>query len=1033
MRINTLIPCRERLRMWVLFSLCLLATSQVFSQTQRTITGTVVEEGTNMPLPGVNVLEKGTKNGTATDFDGNFSITVSSDSAILEISYIGFKTQEVSTQGTSTLTVNLLPDFQSLDEVVVVGYGTQKKSDLTGAIGSVDTEALTERKMTNPLEALQGNVPGVQISNSTGRVGDGFDIVIRGQNSISGNNSPLFVVDGVPVDNIDFLNPQDIERMDILKDASSTAIYGSRGTNGVVIITTKNGSQAKGGLTVSVDSYFGVKEVARLPEMMNGSTWWRYHQSAYLATASVDPNTGTVTEETLYDAVVGTQNDELLRRAEANETYDWYDIMLKTGTQSNNFINVAGRSDNGLGYNIGMGYQKETGNIENESLDKYTFNVGVNHRINDKFSLGGSIKIALTEQQDGSAVAMRDAFRLNPFLSPYGLDGELFERPGKLTDANGDFIINKTSTYNPILTVNNTSDETRRWKGIGNMFFEYTPLPWLSFKTNFSTSFRNLRRGRYWGLMSDTGASLGQASAEVNKSENFNYTWDNQMNINYVYNDKHAFNFLALQSVYMNKTEYSSQYAYGFPFETGFYNTGSGAQSSYIIGTDYLKQQLSSFALRLNYTFDDKYLLTLSTRWDGSSLFPKEYRWDSFPSAALGWRISQEDFLADNKTISNLKLRASYGYTGNNVIDPYSTTNILDLQTYYDFNGTAANGWIPGSLANSTLQWERTREFNFGIDYGFLNNKISGSIELYDRKSKDLLLQQDLPSESGWPSVAANVGEVSNKGIEATLSTQILNTDDFSWDATVTFTKNTNEVLEIYGQTENDDVGNNLFIGESLNSYYNYVFDGVWQADEAAEAASYNQSEGQAKVKDINGDGQITPDDRVILGNSNPDWSGSFFTRVKWKQFDLSTSIITNQGVLVYSPFHENFTNVRDRGRQKLDINWYIPENDAGLPAQASNEYPQARNEGTYWRNNGVGYYRDASFVKVKNIALGYTLPSNALKKLGNIKYLRFYANVLNPFVFTDYDGYDPEWATANLGIGRTSYVTYQLGLSLKF
>ncbi|GLB53421.1 SusC/RagA family TonB-linked outer membrane protein [Neptunitalea chrysea] len=1006
----------------------------LYAQTSRTITGTILEEGTNIPLPGVNVIEKGTSNGTSTDFDGNFSITVSSADAIIEISYIGFTPQEISTKGKTTIDVVLVPDTQALDEVVVVGYGTQKKSDLTGAIGSLDAEALTERKMTNPLESLQGNVPGVQISNSTGRIGDGFNITIRGASSLTGSSTPLFVVDGVPTDNIDFLNPQDIQQMDILKDASSTAIYGSRGANGVIIVTTKNGTQAKGGLSVSLDTYIGFKEVARLPDMMDAQTWWRYHQSAYLATAADDPATGEVSAATLYASVIGSNNSELERRANDNEWYDWYDIMLKSGFQSNNFVNINGRADNGLGYNIGMGYQTETGNIENESLDKYTFNLGLDHKINDKLTVGGSVKIALTEQQDGSDQAMRDAFRLNPFLSPYDVDGTtLYELPGKLKDENGDWLINKTSTYNPVLTVKNTSDLKKRWKGIGNAFIQYKPIEWLTLKSNFSTSFLNYRRGQYWGLKSEKGASLGDASGAITKSENFNYTWDNQVNVDYTFNEKHRFNFLALQSVYMDKTESTYQYAYGFPFDTGFYNTGSGDQSSYIINSGYSKQQLSSYALRLNYTLDDKYLFTVSTRWDGSSLFPEEYRWDSFPSAAVGWRVSQEDFLSGNKVISNLKLRASYGYTGNNVIDPYSTVNVLDGQTYYDFGGNAANGWIPLGLANTLLKWEKTREFNFGIDYGLYKGRISGSVEIYDRLSEDLLMNQDLPSESGWPNVAANVGKVSNKGVEATLNTTIINKEKLRWDASFTFTKNTNKIKELYGQTEDDDIGNNLFIGNSTNSYYNFLYDGVWQADEVDEAASYNQTEGQAKVKDVNGDGQITSDDRIILGNSDPKWSGSFFTKVTFGQFDLSASIITNQGVLVYSSFHSNFANVRDRGRQKLDLNWYVPANDAGLEAQYTNDNPQPRNEGTYWINNNIGYYRDASFVKVKNISLGYTLPSKTLEKIGNIKYLRLYANVLNPFVFTEYDGYDPEWAAASLGVGRPSYVTYQFGLSLKF
>ncbi|MDP5044129.1 MAG: TonB-dependent receptor, partial [Leeuwenhoekiella sp.] len=379
------------------------------------------------------------------------------------------------------------------------------------------------------------------------------------------------------------------------------------------------------------------------------------------------------------------------------------------------------------------------------------------------------------------------------------------------------------------------------------------------------------------------------------------------------------------------------------------------------------------------------------------------------------------------------KLRASFGYTGNNKINPYSSLNTLDTQTYYDYAGQASNGFISNQIANAQLKWERTREFNVGLDFGLYRDRITGSIDVYDRLSDDLLFTQDLPSETGFANIAANVASVSNRGVEIALTTRNIQTEDITWTTSFTFTKNTNELRSIYGQDQVDDVGNNLFIGESLDALYNYKFTGIWQADEIDEAAGYGLKEGQEKLLDVNGDGKYTPDaDRVILGSTNPDWTGSFFSSLRVKNFDLSTSVIVTQGVLVYSNYHANFADTRDRGRQKLDIDWYIPANDAGIPARASNTHPQPRNEGSFWRNNGVGYYRDASFVKVKNIALGYNLSGKALESL-NLSQLRVYANVLNPFVFTEYDGYDPEWAGASLQTGRPSYVTYQVGFNLKF
>ncbi|MGH1437619.1 MAG: SusC/RagA family TonB-linked outer membrane protein [Lewinella sp.] len=1013
--------------------LLMLFAFQANAQSAYEVSGTIIDAETDLPLIGVTVLEKGTSSGTVTDFDGKYSISLTDQAAVLIFSYTGYKPQEVAVAGRTTLNLSLSTDSKILDEVVVIGYKTISKNDLTGSVGSIGTDALTNRNLTDPLEAVQGNIAGVQVSNSTGRLGDGFNITIRGNNSLNDDSNPLFVVDGVPLDNIDFLNPQDIQRIDILKDASSTAIYGSRGSNGVVIVTTKNGATAKPGLNISLDSYYGVKQVARLPEMMPSDKWWYYHQSAYLATTNLEDPL-SITPEELESKYAGSANTLLVERANNNESFDWYDLVLQDGYQHNTYLNFSGNTESGLGYNFGLGVQNETGNIENEALDKYSFKVGINHKVNDRFMYGLNTTLARNDQQLGSQVAMREAFRLNPFLSPYGIDGELFPQPGKLVDENGDFLINKTSTYNPLLEIANSRDEIRRWTGVGSAYLQYKALDWLTFKSSFAPSFTNRRRGRAWGAMTNTGISNNNLpSADLETSQNFNYTWDNQFDIDYAINADNKISFLGLQSVYSSTNEGSFLSARNMPFDTEFFNIGSGEQSTYNVSSFFNKQTLSSFAARLNYSYKNKYLLTLSNRWDGSSLLSEANRWDNFPSAAVAWNAVNESFLANSPAVSNLRFRLSYGFTGNNIISPYSTLNGLDQQTYYDFYGSTANGWLASSIANAQLGWEKTRETNFGIDFGFFKDRITGTLDIYDRLSDELLLEQRLPVESGYEFINANIGSVSNKGVELALTTRIVQKSDVSLSATVTFTKNNNEIVSIYGQDQVDDVGNGWFIGESINSQYNYRFDGIWQADQRDEAASYGQLEGQARVEDINGDGTIDPDDdRVILGTADPDWSGSLFTRLRFKSFDLSASVIVSQGMYVYSPFHANFTDVRDRGRQKLNIGWYIPENGAGVTPQFSNEYPQARNAGTYWRNDGVGYYRDASFVKIKNIALGYTFSESKLSKLG-LGALRIYANVLNPFVFTDYDGYDPEWADASFDIGRVSSITYQGGISVQF
>ncbi len=991
----------------------------------------VVSDEAGLPLPGVSILIKNTTKGTATDFDGKYSINANAN-AILVFSYLGYKGKEVSVGGQTTLNVSLEEDTSQLDEVVVIGYGTVKKTDLTGAVSSMETETITERNINNPIEAIQGALPGVVITNNSGRLGDGFDVSIRGTNSFSGGNV-LYIVDGVPTNGIDFLNPQDIERIDVLKDASSAAIYGSRGANGVIIVQTKSGASAQSGVNVSVESSFGITQIARMPHFMTGEEWWAYHQVAYLN--QNDPLGDTPANNF---ALASNNSPELVRRANEGFSFDWADVVFKDGISQNNYIAINGRADGGLSYNLSLGLQNDKGLLDNESIDKYTVNAGINHNINDKFTTGINLTVAHQIDQLGSDRAMQEAVRLNPLTSPWAVDangnqlvGELFYQPGKLTYPNGDWAFNKTSTLNPLFEIANSSQELRKWRTLGNIFLEYKPLSWLSFKTTFSAGLSTVRTGQAYGIQSSYGGESNGNNSSINNSENFNYTWDNQFNINYTFNEDHAFSFLGLQSIYSNRTETSFLSSILQPFETDWYNIGAG--SSYLPRSGFSKNTLSSYAVRLNYVYKDKYLLTASNRWDGSSVLAEGNKWDFFPSVALGWKLSEEGFLTDNDVINNLKLRASIGYTGSDAVSPYSTLNGIPTQTFYDFNGSGANGFISNQVANRNLGWEKTRELNFGLDFGILSNRIYGSIDVYDRLSEDLIVEQTLPIESGAGNINNNVGSLSNKGVEISLVTRNIQTDKVSWQTTFTFTKNTNSLESVYGQSEVDDPGNGFFIGQPFQPHYNYVFDGIWQAEEAAEAASYGMKEGEARPKDINNDGVIDPnDDRVVLGTNDPDWSGSLVSNLKVGNFDLSVTVLTSQGVFVLSRFHDNFADTNDRGRQKIAFDsYYVPANGAGLPEQRSNTNPRPRGQGAFWGTN-FAFYRDASFTKIKNINIGYSLNQDVLEKL-KISNCRIYANILNPFVFTDYDGWDPEWAAAGLGTGRPSSVTYQLGVSLKF
>ncbi|GAA6765449.1 TonB-dependent receptor [Flavobacterium sp. CGRL1] len=995
-----------------------------------------ITDAAGLSLPGVNIQEKGTKNGTSTDFEGSFKINVTSNKAVLIISYLGFQTQEVSVAGKTKVNVSLAEQSNSLNEVVVVGYGSVKKTDLTGSVSTISAATITERNTTSALEAIQGSTPGVQISSSSGRSGDGFKVVIRGNNSLVGS-SPLYVVDGVPVDNIDFLNPQDISRMDVLKDASSAAIYGSRGASGVIIVTTKSGANVKPGINVTFDSSYGTKTAARMPKMMNGEEWWKFHQVAYM---SATPATQTPAQ---LAALAGNQSPLLVSRANSGYNFDWADAVLKPGMTQNNYLNVTGRSDSGLSYNLGFGIQSDEGLIDNDSTDKYSFKLGLNHKINDKFTTGANITIARLDTELGSDLAMQDAFRLSPLMSPWAVDaqgneqvGTLFFLPGKLTYPDGSWAINKTSTVNPLMEIANSSQTEKTWQTVGNVFFQYQPLKWLSFKTTFAGGIENTETSTAYKAQTNAGVTLnGKNSASIKNFNNFNYTWDNQIDLKHTFNEVHDFSVLLLQSLYSNTDKTSYMYSNNQPFDVGSNNMGSGVQTSYNINSGYQKNTLSSYAVRVNYSFRDKYLLTASTRWDGSSVLSEGNKWQSFPSVALGWKISKESFLASSSVISDLKLRASLGYTGNDNVAPYTSQALLNQQTFYANGANVVSGWQTENLANQALTWEKTRELNFGLDFGFLRNRISGSVDVYDRLSDKLIYKQELPLETGYKNTFANVGSVSNKGVEILLTTKNIKSEKVNWETTFTFTKNVNKLESIYNQDQVSDIGNKLILGSPLNPNYNYVYDGVWQESQAAEAATYNMLPGQAKPKDLNGDGKFNTDDRTVIGNPNPEWQGSLYSKLTVGNFDFNFSVLTSQGQTVLSTFHQNFADVSDRGRQKLAMDYFIPTNGAGIEANANNTNPRpgpvATGAGAYWTSL-FAYYRDVSYVKIKNISLGYTLDSELLKKL-KINNLRIYVNVLDPFVFTNFDGYDPEWAASSFGVNRPASITTQLGVSVKF
>ncbi len=997
---------------------------------KKSISGTVTDNK-GEPLPGVTVFIKGTTNGAVTDESGKYNLYNVDDDAIVVFSFMGLKSIEIPVKGQSIINASLVENSISIDEVVAVGYGTMKRSDLTGSIGSIDNGKLTSKGVTSTLEAMQGEVAGVIINSTNGRAGSNFDIKIRGDNSLVGG-SPLYVVDGLVTGNIQFLNPQDIERIDILKDASSTAIYGSRGSNGVVIITTKQASDIKDQKpSISYAGYYGVRTPARLPDLMDGDEYWEYRENAYLGAEFYSGNDITqpeydqtwLNERTGYDASV------VLQDILANKDYvNWYDEMLKNGSQQNHWISISGRSSEKMSYLIGMGYQNEEGVFDNEWYDRYNFKASINHEISEKWSAGTNVNIALSEAEIGEDrnANVYEAFDLPPVVAAYIPEG--YENAGGLSlYPSTDYDMGINGQLNPLVSIQNLQDMTRTLNVVGNVYLQYSPIKDVRIKTTFSPYLEYKKRGIYQG--SETGQrALQDPAANLTQSDYLTYAWDNQIDYSKAIND-HQFNLTALYS--MNSSRYESSYisVENLPFESLWHNLGS-ANDIVEVKSGFTKSTLVSVLARLNYSYKGKYMATASFRTDGSSKLSTGEKWSNFPSVALAWRASEEGFLNDVERLSNLKFRLSYGYTGNNNIGAYSTLRYASVQKYYDFDGVSANGFTPSNIANSALTWEKTREFNLGLDIGFFDNRINGSIDIYDKLSSGLLMDRRLALETGWQSVTANIGSVSNKGIEVLLNTVNISTRNFKWETTFSFSKNNNKIEELYGGDE-DDLGNLWFIGEPVNVNYTYVFDGIWQADQVEEAAVYGQLEGQARVKDLDDNDIINSADRTIIGTPDPTWFGHFSTSLSFKGFDLNATLFTQQGSQVMSEFHRTYIKYDERWRNKLNLNYYMVANNVH-EARVSNEYPMPRNSGQYWGKEDVGFYKDVSFVKVKNISLGYTIDPKSLGKV-DIKSLRFYVNVLNPFVFTDFDGFDPEWAGRSRNGGGVSTITYQFGVNANF
>ena len=962
-----------------------LSSVNLFAQ-ERTVTGTVTDGATNDALPGVNIVIVGTSTGVISDAEGTYSVTVPAGEASLMFSFIGYAVQSIPVGNQTVIDVQLQLSTVGLDELVVIGYGTQRRGSITGAIASVSSDDIQERPVTDAGSALQGRAAGVVALSAGNQPGEGVTIRIRGRRSLTATNEPLYVVDGIPYDgNISDINPSDIKSMEILKDASATAIYGSRGANGVILITTNRGGNMA--TQISYSGYYGVVSALGLPDMMNGEEYYRLKE--------VGGRAFTQDELDAYAAGVST---------------DWVPLVLDNGSQQNHQLSVRGGNAK-TAFALSANYFNDQGIIKIQDFTRYTFRVNLDHQATERIRVGTSTQVA-SSTQNWASNPFGTATAVSPLAVPYDDEGNIIYRPGA-----DPLLWNPLADY----VAGNLLDERVTLRVFSNIFAEIDILKNLKYRLNFGPDMREYRRGLYQG----TNSIARQGGVPLVRKEHervYNYTFENILTYG-LQKDIHDLNATGLFSVQKYRGEETFIEAENIPYETQLFHNIGTAETINEFGSDLSEWGIMSFMGRVNYELLGKYMVTLTGRYDGSSRLAEGKKWGFFPSAAVLWRISSEDFMSSQELFNDLRLRVSYGLTGNTGIDPYQTRGSLS-RTIYSFGGNAGFGYRPGALANPDLKWETSATANIGLDFGIKNGRVAGSFELYSTNTTDLLLERQLPITSGFNSVFENVGETRNRGWELSVVTRNIATGDFSWETTLNLFGNKEEIVDLYG-TAADDVGNEWFIGQPLTVWYDYEKLGIWQTSEADAAAVYSQFPGEIKVSDLNSDDLINQDDKVIIGSDMPTVTLGLGSRFEYKGVDLSFLLLGVWGHTIYNNFEIGRTTLQGR-YNNLDVNYWTETNP-------TNEQPKpdgSRERPLY--DSTRGYY-SGNFFKIKNIQLGYSIPRDPLSKVG-IKKLRVYFNMDTPMIWSQLAGnLDPEVYGGQVEGDVPSTRMYSFGVNLDF
>ena len=975
----------------------------------KSVTGTIIDE-TGEPMIGVSVLVQGTTTGTVTDLDGKFVLEVPAN-ATLVISYIGYKTQNIKVGSQHAFAIKMESDNEVLDEVVVVGYGVVKKRDLTGSVSSVKAGDIQKTASSNAMQAMQAKVPGLDIQQSSGQAGSGININLRGNRSINADNSPLILVDGVEYGSTIDINPSDIESMEVLKDASSTAIYGTKGANGVIIISTKRGKAGK--TKVNLNAYVSVNEPTNIPKVMYGEREVRRLLDAKNYKDDIaDGSWGT--HHAKVEDVLGTAPNFGLPYSEMdvyNEgSYtDWPNLLLKNGLTQNYDLSISGGSEKTT-FNISMGAMVEGGLLKNDKLARYNGKLSVDHKVNDILKVGMDMLYTHKNHDKRSGNVFGRSLYMSTIAHPYDADGNIILRPSPYYEAHANPLLDdQEGAYDNNIVTNRL---------FATSYLQLTPIKGLTLKTLFNVDYQQQHEGLYRDYQSVSELQSAKGSYISNDQNHYiNYTWDNTLNyITDFGGSDHSLTLLLGSSTKRNEARSSQVSGYASAehyYKSSFYDVS--LNKTPVNTSSYTKTTMQSYFGRVNYSYKSKYLLAASLRADGSSVLAKGHKWGYFPSVAVAWRVSDENFMESTRDwLDNLKLRASWGSTGNAGISAYQTLPMVnaDNQIYYEFGSGVTTGRIPTTLGNENLTWETTTSYNFGVDFGFWGNRIYGSADFYINKTKDLLYAQSLPLSSVYSHVLSNIGKTKGHGFEIQIGGVPVRTKNFNWDTTLSVSTAKDEIVELSNGLEKNINGRTgQIVGQPLNIYYYYEADGCWGVGEfetykADWEASHpgktldfpeaNSTTGDVKIVDRNDDGKITDDDKRVYDRS-PKCILGWNNTLTYKDFSLSFLVYARLGGWMEYGLYQQF---RYDNANWADLDYWTPENQgARFPT------PGLTKQNTYAAST---FYEKSSYIKIKDITLSYNLPKTWISKIG-MSNLRVYGSMKNFFTFSSVDNYDPE------------------------